>query len=161
VEAVVNYAGFWLRLVAHLVDWVIVNAALWGLGLLLFVATGDPELVSGAGLLGLVGGTLYWAGMESSAWQATVGKRAAGIKVTDLAGNRVSFLRAFARNAAKLLSSLLFMVGFLMAGFTARKQALHDLLAETLVVRGYGTPPAGSAGPERLSGPAPERPVPR
>jgi uncharacterized RDD family membrane protein YckC len=158
---VVSYAGFWLRLVAHLVDGVLVNAVLWALGVLLFVVSGDPDLTSGTTLFGVVAGTLYWAGMESSPWQATVGKRAAGIKVTDLAGNRVSFLRALARNAAKVLSWLLFMVGFLMAAFTQRKQALHDLLADTLVVRGYAAPSAGSAAPERLSGPAPERPTPR
>ena len=79
---------------------------------------------------------LYFAICESSAWQATVGKLAMRIRVTDMQGQRISFLRAFGRYPAKYLSALIFGVGFLMVGWTQRKQALHDLIANTLVLNG-------------------------
>lgn len=76
---------------------------------------------------------LYFAGMESSAQQGTLGKRAMGIKVTDEQGERLSFGKALGRWFAAALSYP-FYVGFIMAGFTDRKRALHDMLAGTLVV---------------------------
>ena len=75
----------------------------------------------------------YYAGMESSSRQATIGKSIMGIYVTDLDGQRISFLRATGRYFAKILSALILMIGFIMAAFTARKQALHDMIAGTLV----------------------------
>jgi Tfp pilus assembly protein PilE len=89
---------------------------------------------------------LYFALMHSSARQATLGKMAFGIKVTDLAGERVSFLRATGRYFATWVSSILLAVGFLMAGLTARKQALHDMIAGTLVVRADANPESVQAG---------------
>jgi len=83
----------------------------------------------------VVGGWLYFSLQESSAQQATLGKRAVGIKVTDLEGSRISFGRATARYFSKFLSGLICAVGYVMAGFTQRKQALHDMIASTLVVR--------------------------
>lgn len=79
---------------------------------------------------------LYFAICESSAWQATVGKLALRIRVTDMQGERISFLRAFGRYPAKYLSALILGVGFLMVGWTQRKQGLHDLIANTLVLNG-------------------------
>ncbi len=72
---------------------------------------------------------------EASAWQATPGKRILRLYVTDLNGQRVTFARAAARNFAKIISSLTFLVGYLVAGFTEKKQALHDILAGCLVLR--------------------------
>lgn len=80
-------------------------------------------------------GWIYYALMESSGWQATLGKKVLGLKVTDLAGNRISFARASGRFFGKILSGMLLLVGFMMAGFTERKQALHDILAGCLVLR--------------------------
>jgi uncharacterized RDD family membrane protein YckC len=77
---------------------------------------------------------LYYTWLESSAWGATVGKRLMGLRVTDEAGGRISLARANARYWSKILSAVLLSIGFLMAAFTARKQALHDLIAHTLVV---------------------------
>jgi uncharacterized RDD family membrane protein YckC len=85
--------------------------------------------------------------MESSSRQATVGKIALGIEVTDLEGNRLSFGRALGRNLAKIISALILYIGFIMAAFTKRKQALHDMIASALVVK-HGEQPA--AQPERL-----------
>jgi uncharacterized RDD family membrane protein YckC len=73
--------------------------------------------------------------MESSAKQATVGKMALGLVVTDLNGNRITFARATGRYFGKALSSLILHIGYLMAGFTPKKQALHDIIAECLVVK--------------------------
>jgi uncharacterized RDD family membrane protein YckC len=73
--------------------------------------------------------------MESSAKGGTLGKMAIGIMVTDMTGNRISFGRATGRYFAKILSQMILMIGFLMAGFTQQKQALHDILAGCLVVR--------------------------
>jgi uncharacterized RDD family membrane protein YckC len=78
---------------------------------------------------------LYFSLLESSGWQATLGKKALGLEVTDLAGRRISFGRATGRFFAKYISAIILMIGFLMAGFTEKKQALHDILAGTLVIR--------------------------
>ena len=78
---------------------------------------------------------IYEATLESSSKQATVGKMVLGLKVTDEHGNRISFARASARFFSKILSRMTLFIGYIMAGFTARKQALHDIIAGTLVVR--------------------------
>ena len=78
---------------------------------------------------------LYSASLESSVWQATVGKKVLGLYVTGLDGKRISFLRASGRFVGKSLEHLTLFVGFIMAGLTAKKQALHDMLAGCLVLR--------------------------
>jgi len=78
---------------------------------------------------------LYFILLESSKLQGTLGKRACGLRVTGLHGQRISVLRALGRHLAKILSGLLFGIGFLMVGWTRHKQALHDKLAGTLVMR--------------------------
>ena len=86
----------------------------------------------------MLGFLIYWlyaSLMESSTLQATLGKLFFGIQVTDTLGERISLLRATGRHFAKYLSMCIFAVGFLMVAFTRRKQALHDMVAECLVVR--------------------------
>jgi uncharacterized RDD family membrane protein YckC len=78
---------------------------------------------------------LYYSIMESSKYQGSIGKIAMGIKVVDLNGNRVSFGTAFIRSIGKLISSTIMHIGYLMAAFTEKKQALHDMIASTLVVK--------------------------
>jgi uncharacterized RDD family membrane protein YckC len=120
-----SYAGFWARFVAIIIDAVIIA-----------VATGLVSASTfGAGIvLSFVGPWLYEAFMLSSEWQATVGKRAMSIVVTGVDGNRISFARATGRHFAKWISVCTLGVGFVMAAFTAKKQALHDMIAETLVI---------------------------
>lgn len=77
---------------------------------------------------------LYFSLMESSAKQGTLGKMALGIKVTDMAGNRIGFGKATGRFFGKIISGVILYIGFIMAGFTEKKQALHDMMASTLVV---------------------------
>ena len=94
----------------------------------------NEESDSVRGIAGTVIWWLYYAIMESSERQATLGKMAVQIKVVDRRGGRISFARATGRHFAKLLSGLILFFGYLMAGFTSRKQALHDMVASCLVV---------------------------
>ena len=135
----VAYAGFWKRFAASLIDGLIMTLA--GIfvggafGLLYGLAT---QTTAGAGFfgngIGIVMQWLYYALLESSPNQATVGKMALGIKVTDLDGNRITFTRATGRHFGKIVSSLTLLIGYLMVAFTPRKQALHDIMAGCLVV---------------------------
>jgi len=84
----------------------------------------------------LIVGWLYYAYLESGETQATWGKRMLGLYVTDLSGNRITFGRASGRFFAKIISRLIpFWIGYIMAGFTERRQALHDMIASCLVLR--------------------------
>jgi uncharacterized RDD family membrane protein YckC len=147
-QAGAGYGGFWIRVVAALIDGVLVRVvltpfrAVLGLGGLAAGGFGHR----GFSLMSLVGGGLmllltipttwlYCALMESSSYQATLGKMIFGMKVTDLYGNRISFARATGRHFAKILSGLILCIGFIMVGLSERKQGLHDLLAGTLVRR--------------------------
>jgi uncharacterized RDD family membrane protein YckC len=79
---------------------------------------------------------LYFAGMESSEHQGTLGKMALGLVVTDMNGLRISFARASGRFFAKIITGLVpLYIGYIMAGFTEKKQALHDMIASCLVLR--------------------------
>ncbi|MGH8562062.1 MAG: RDD family protein [Nevskiales bacterium] len=78
---------------------------------------------------------IYWTLMESSRWQASLGKRALGLKVTDESGQRLTLLNALARNFLKILSCITLTIGFMMAGWTLRKQTLHDKISSCLVTR--------------------------
>jgi len=95
---------------------------------------------------------LYFARFESSASMATPGKMALGIVVTDAQGNRLTFMHALGRNAGKIVSNLTLFIGYIMAGFTQRKQALHDMIASCLVIKKeadleQGLPPKTSSLP--------------
>lgn len=140
------YAGFWRRLGAYVIDNFILTVAFYVavilVGLIVYGAGIAKPETRDAGqwfiisLLPLyyVGAALYYGLQESSRHQATVGKRALGIKVTDAHGRRLTRGRAFGRWFAAALSYLTVYIGFIMAAFTGRKQALHDMVAETLVV---------------------------
>jgi len=145
--AVLSYGGFWIRVVAAVIDFIILRIVVspiklifGGLGLAGMMA-GLPHLplaILGGGVTFIVllfGSWLYEALMESSSYQATLGKMIFGMKVTDLYGNRISFGRATGRHFAKWLSGMILGIGYIMVGFTERKQGLHDLLAGTLVRR--------------------------
>lgn len=148
----VGYGGFWIRFVAWFIDYVIIVIMFVVLIIMLGVAVvliegGQPgqnaEEMSPATLV--LGGLFYIfliliplvynAAMISSNGQATVGKMAMGLKVTDHYGQRISFWRAFGREAAKWFLSGIFAIGYIIAAFTERKQGLHDLIASTLVLR--------------------------
>ncbi|HEX6487268.1 MAG TPA: RDD family protein, partial [Candidatus Dormibacteraeota bacterium] len=175
------YAGFWRRFVASIIDGAVISIPAGILGGIFGAAIGAASnsgstaatgLATGVGLiieiLALVGSILYYSLMESSANQATLGKMAMGIVVTDLNGQRISFGRAIGRYFGKFVSAIICYIGFIMAAFTQRKQALHDMMAGTLVVRkeavgaisGQGYSPYGTPPPPPPTSYAPPPPQP-
>ncbi|MSQ26356.1 MAG: RDD family protein [Dehalococcoidia bacterium] len=145
-ETATAYAGFWKRAGAWIIDTipiVIVNFIITGVVFGFDRNTGDGNnqfqfertAEMGAEMLLSVGiNWAYFALMESSPKQATLGKMALGIIVTDTQGQRISFARATGRYFAEFLSWFTVLVGFFMAGWTPKKQGLHDIIAGTLVV---------------------------
>ncbi|HEY9741160.1 MAG TPA: RDD family protein [Coleofasciculaceae cyanobacterium] len=133
-----QYADFGKRFLATLLDGVIlaiisilINIVV---GIALTLINNDTLANLVGNLVGIVIGWLYSAIQESSPKQATLGKQALGIVVTDLNGKRISFVKATVRYFSKFISALILFIGYIMAAFTEKKQALHDIIAGTLVV---------------------------
>lgn len=128
-----QYAGFWARVAASSLDMSIIVLIALALGM---AGTVGGEIVAlAAGVINFFVALLYGPVLESSARQATFGKQMLGLQVTDVEGNRTSFLRALGRNLAKIISYIPLCIGFLMVAFTAKKQGLHDMVAGCVVVR--------------------------
>ena len=150
----VQYAGFWLRVVAYFVD-TLVLAPLGLIGFAILGGTvlanlgrlqegGEPDPAVIMSLVGAYALTiaisvsaawLYHAFMESSKYEGTLGKKAMGLRVTDMNGNRISFGRASGRFFGKLITGMTMGIGYAMAGFTEKRQCLHDMIAGCLVVK--------------------------
>ena len=143
-----KYAGFWFRVIATIIDYIIaiifvcIVAAITGiiLGFSMSVTSSSLEEIKiTSNLLGFIVGILvpwlYFTLSESSAWQATLGKKMLGMKVIDMDGNRISFGKANIRYWSKIISAIIFYIGFIMVAFTERKQGLHDKIAGTLVTK--------------------------
>lgn len=149
----VKYAGFWKRTFAFMIDGILLSFVVWIIGSLLSPFTyvfmtaslGElPEqdiLTAGAvgsimlyNMAGFVVNWLYFCIFESSSWQATIGKKLLNIKVVDEKMGRITFLRATGRYFGKSLSILTLGIGYMMAGWTNKKQALHDKIAKTYVI---------------------------
>lgn len=158
-----SYAGFWWRFLAILIDGILLWIVQWIILFILKMAgvhlEATPEetqaiterfledkdfmaMWSDLMLLSIpsmifsnILQWIYFASMESSKTQASLGKMALGIRVTDMNGNRISFLRASGRYWGKIISGLTLGIGYIMAGFTEKKQALHDMMAGCLVMR--------------------------
>ena len=174
-----DYAGFWKRVAAAILDGIILyipnmlivkafggDAAQAKLTQAILAAPGDMHAMMTAygqfyssmmtaSLITTALAWLYFSVCESSNWQATVGKLALGIRVTDLQGNRISFPRALGRYPAKFLSYITLCIGFLMVAWTRRKQGLHDMIAGTLVLNGraseFKSPQASSSSNNSFS----------
>jgi uncharacterized RDD family membrane protein YckC len=153
----VQYAGFWWRFLAYIVDSIIISFVSWiffipvlaifGISLFSMKQSGydmdDPAMFIAPFLMAIIpmaiistaAQWLYFSLMESSKHQGTVGKLLLKIKVTDTSGNRITFARATGRYFAKIISSMIIMIGYIMAGFTERKQALHDIIANCYVIK--------------------------
>lgn len=154
------YAGFWLRLVAYIIDSILLLlglgvcvglvAAVLGAGFFRNLShlgdevNGAPNVFGPIFVLAILGFMfvfiaatwLYYGWFESSEHQGTPGKMALGLIVTDTEGRRVTFARASGRYFSKIITGLIpFFIGYIMAGFTQRKQALHDMIASCLVLR--------------------------
>ncbi len=149
-----EYAGFWLRVWAGTVDVCIEVIGALLLSALVYYAMRwfiDPsygltdataKYVSGIAAVGFltIGAWLYCAFTESSNWRATIGKRAVGLQVVTASGDKLSFGQATVRHFMKFLSLFTAAVGFMMAGWTKRRQALHDMPSDCVVIR---VPPQG------------------
>jgi uncharacterized RDD family membrane protein YckC len=118
-----------------LIDWLILLAVQGGLVIIVVLWTTDASEAWRVLPVSVAINWAYFALFESSPAQATMGKMALGIKVTDLGGGPISFRRASVRYWLKILSTLTFGIGWLMAAATPRRQALHDILAGSLVLR--------------------------
>lgn len=136
-----SYGGFWKRVIAYLIDAFIIAfpvTMIFGTVIPEVLKTENVEVtsitVSMPQVIMLVASWVYFAGLESSAWQATVGKKMLGMQVTDTSGERINFIKATIRYLAKFLSSFFLMIGFIMVAFTAKKQGLHDFIAGTVVL---------------------------
>ncbi len=137
----VVYAGFWRRYAAYFLDSFLVGIINFPVSLVFngIGAVSDNSAVMGVMyLLGILAsfvvGIAYYAWFHSSRGGATLGKMAVGIKVVRSDGERLTFMRAFGRYWGFVLSGLTLLIGFIMAAFTERKQALHDMLCDTVVV---------------------------
>jgi uncharacterized RDD family membrane protein YckC len=154
-----NYAGFWLRFAAYVIDYIIIYVVqsfvfIPVLGVLgisfaskmdsmdnmsdaesMGMAMGFAAVMAATALLTTIIAILYWSIMESSKYQATVGKMALGLKVSDVDGQNLDFVKSLIRNVCKIISGMILGIGYIMAGFTERKQGLHDIIAGTLVVK--------------------------
>ncbi|HEX5122942.1 MAG TPA: RDD family protein [Rhodanobacteraceae bacterium] len=145
------FAGFWRRCSATVIDiamviavWLVIGVSIGALfsaieGTSISIALGQGNAAFFADwhmplLLGLTTGSLYFGLQESSAKQATLGKRAFGLKVTNNSGRPIGLSRAIFRSLCKILSALPLGLGLMLAGWTLRKKTLHDLLASTLVM---------------------------
>jgi uncharacterized RDD family membrane protein YckC len=149
-EADIVYAGFWRRCGALIIDQMILGLGFYAVIFVVVIAAavagawkGMPQdqaqawfymAYFGALACYYIIAALYYSLQESSAYQATLGKRALGIKVTDAQGRRLTRKHALGRWFATSLSYITLYIGFLLAGFSARKRALHDMVADTLVV---------------------------
>lgn len=152
-----EYAGFWIRFGANIIDGIIIGiptGILTSIVSFIWFNSSVQETMlepdyepTGGEVLAFMGGTfimlflailisfLYYTLLHSSKWQGTVGKKLLNIKVINLHGERISFGKASGRYFATILSGIIFYIGYIMAGFTEKKQALHDMIAGTLVVK--------------------------
>ena len=139
-NALNQYASFWHRLVAALVDGIIttIMGAIAGgiMGFIIGLSTGGIEGAKLAGnIIGIIIGWLYGALLESSHKQATWGKQMMKIRVSDLNGDRISFGKATGRYFGKIISTIILLIGYFMMLWTERKQTLHDKMAGCLVTK--------------------------
>jgi uncharacterized RDD family membrane protein YckC/Tfp pilus assembly major pilin PilA len=148
------YAGFWRRALAYLIDSVLMVVIYLCMVAMLRIIGPGKQAFGLISLLYMVIAWLYNAGLESSATQATLGKSALGIKVTDLNGSRIGFGRATGRYFAHIITGLTLGVGYATVVFTRKRQSVHDMIAETLVVQRDFSPEQIAA-----AGPAPRVPV--
>ncbi|HMJ98100.1 MAG TPA: RDD family protein [Reyranella sp.] len=134
----VAYGGFWIRVVAYIIDGILLTIVCGVVDRLLginILATDWDHYDPLANVISLVIGWLYFALLESSERGATVGKMVMGLRVVTSDGRRLSFMNATGRYFAKILSAIILCIGFIMVAFTDKKRGLHDIIAGTLVIK--------------------------
>ncbi len=136
-----RFGGFWIRVGAYFIDMIVLIIPVLLISFLFrsVIPVDDEvslmivEVVDS--ILSLIVWWVYAAVLHSSEWQATVGKRVVGLKVVDVRGNRISFGRATGRYFAEFISALILFIGYMMVGWTQKKQGLHDMIAGTYVIK--------------------------
>jgi uncharacterized RDD family membrane protein YckC len=140
----VNLANFWWRLLAYFIDYVLLITFMAMIGVLLgliSVYTGnhwfdsDKEYKFEENLLGIVVFILYHSISESTRIQGSIGKVVCKLKVVNTEGERIDYPKAIGRNLGKILSSLMCGMGFLNIFWDKNRQAWHDQLAKTYIIR--------------------------
>ena len=135
----VQYAGFWIRFVAMIIDGFIIGLASGIIGYVLSMLPTSSEMAAanlmkvGYGIQ-VLGVLTYYAAMQGGPWQATIGKKVLGLRVVRSDGTPVSYGRSIGRYFAYFVSTVTFLIGFIMAGMMPEKQALHDLIVDTRVI---------------------------
>jgi uncharacterized RDD family membrane protein YckC len=135
----VQFAGFWRRFAAGVIDWSIVVV---GFLLIMVLTVGEKDLNDMTPVMGFlvkdlllpVLGIIYYASMESSRLQATIGKCLLGIRVVHIEGGKISLARALGRAICKSCSYMLFGLGFFIIPWMKKKQGLHDLMSGCVMV---------------------------
>lgn len=155
-----EFAGFWIRFLANLIDGVLLMLPMWVVNAIVYrqvlgmsqweheitmieknsanmhyVYSEPFEVLVWTMPISIIIGLLFYGLLTASVWQGTVGKRVLGLQVVDLEGNRIGFGRSLGRYFAYIPSGLILYIGYLMVGFTEKKQGLHDMIAKTYVVR--------------------------
>ncbi len=136
-----NYGGFWIRLGAKIIDWIILSVVIGILGVILavfMVPASDSD--ASTGMLIVVQIVNFILPFVYGTWfigrfAATPGKMACGLKIIRSEGEKVSYARALGRQAAELLSSIMLCIGYIMAAFNDEKKTLHDIICDTRVVK--------------------------
>ncbi len=124
-----HYGGFWIRLVATILDGFIIGIPASILSFLLVYATGMTSLAQVVNVLVIIF-VIYMDGIKGG----TPGKLVLGLRIVKEDGSFIGIPGAILRYIGKILSGIIFGIGFLMIGFTAKKQGLHDFIAKTFVV---------------------------
>src|SRR5512134_1331949 len=133
-EVEIQPAGFWLRVVAVIFDYGVLFMLL-AVMFMALASAGAEDLALPVYLLWIAITFFYWPVLESTTRRGTLGKMALGLVVGDIDGGGLGFLRSLLRNLAKIVSSIPFGIGYVLAAFTSRKQALHDLITKAVVMR--------------------------
>ncbi len=143
-----GFGGFWERFLAYCIDSIILTIGSVVVGFMGAFFIGFVMAIMGHEIeqmedffvvlyyiLAIILTWLYFTIMESSKLQATLGKKILNLFVMDTSGNRITFARANGRFWSKIISGAIFCIGYIMAAFTEKHQALHDMIADTLVVK--------------------------
>jgi uncharacterized RDD family membrane protein YckC len=125
-----KYAGFWIRFLSYIIDYIVLI-----IPSIIMKYIIDKRYIIINILVGFILMWLYYALMESSKYQGTLGKMILNLKITDLNYNKISFEKATLRFLGKFLSIITFGIGFLMIGFTEKKQGLHDKISNCIVIK--------------------------
>jgi uncharacterized RDD family membrane protein YckC len=129
-------AGFWIRVVAYVIDSLILIVLVMTLGFIAMALGAIPMSENLYLVLNAIVGVTYFALFHSGGWQATPGKRLLGVYVVSGEGRALSIPHALGRYLAIAVSVFTLGIGFFMAGWNRDKKALHDYVAGTRAVRG-------------------------